>query len=141
MTNTLAVTLSGFPDTEIRLPNGNWRWLYPIDGVERYWHQYKQPKSKILNLVNIESFEAFSCPLIECTIKEKPISRFMKFWWSGWNDDAIYDINIKVVGTKTGTKVYMRSGESFTIDESVECIENALDACIWTADIKEQLEH
>ena len=92
-----------------------------------------------LHLLNVESFETLAYPLIEYSVKEKPISWFKKFWYDGWNDDKIYDINIKQIGFKVLTKVYMRSKKSFIIDESAECLKNALDACVWNADIKEQL--
>ena len=136
MVNTLDVALSGYPENEIRLPNGHWRYLSLEDGCQFYWHPYNKPKTRTLHLVNVESFETLAYPLIECDIKEKPISWIKKFWYDGWNDDKIYDINIKQIGLKTVTRVYMRSKESFIIDESAECLKNALDACVWNADIK-----
>lgn len=137
MVNTLDVTLSGYPENTIQLPNGDWTYLSLVNGYECYWHQYKKPKTITLNLVNIESFETLEYPLIEYSVKEKPISWFKKFWYDGWNYGKIYDINIKQIGSKALTRVYMRSKQSFIIDESVECLKNALDACVWNADIKE----
>ena len=135
MVNTLDVTVSGYPENKIQLPNGDWRYLILINGCENgcecYWSQYKKPMTMTLNLVNIESFETLAYPLIEYSIKEKPISWFKKIWY-----DKIYEIGVKQIGLKVLTKVYMRSKKSFIIDESAECLKNALDACVWNADIK-----
>lgn len=139
MVNTLDVTVSGYPENTITLPNGNWKYLSSVNNFNFYWHQYKKPKTLTLHLVNVESFETLVYPLIEYSVKDKPISWFKKFWYDGWNYAKIYDINIKQIGFKTLTKVYMRSKVSFIIDESAECLKNALDACVWNADIKEQL--
>ena len=128
MVNTIDLTLSGYPSNGFRLPNGNWRWC------ATYWHPCKTPQMKTVNLVNIETFEQFTYPIIELHIKEKPISWLKKFWWSFWNDDKIYDISIKTVGMKTVTNVTLRSGKTLMADESVDCLKNALDACVWTAD-------
>ena len=137
MVNTLDVTLSGYPESTIQLPNGDWTYLISVNGCECYRRQFEKPKTMTLHLVNIESFETLEYPLIEYSVKEKPISWFKKFWYDGWNYDKIYDINIKQIGLKVLTKVYMRSKQSFIIDESAECLKNALDACVWNADIKE----
>ena len=138
MINTLDVTISGYPENLIQLPNGDWIYLSSVvNGGEYYWCQYKKPKTITLHLVNIEAFKTLEYPLIEYSVKEKPISWFKKFWYDGWNYDKIYDINIKQIGIKVLTKVYMRSKQSFIIDESAECLKNALDACVWNAHIKE----
>ena len=138
MVNTFDVTVSGYPENTIMLPNGDWKYLSSINNFNFYWCQYKKPKTLTLHLVNVESFETLVYPLIEYSVKDKPISWFKKFWYDGWNYAKIYDINIKQIGFKTLTKVYMRSKASFIIDESAECLKNALDACVWNADIKEQ---
>lgn len=137
MINTLDVTLSGYPENTIQLPNGDWIYLSLVNDYGLYWRQYNKPKTMTLHLVNIEWFETLTYPLIEYSIKKKPIFWFKKFWYDGWNYDKIYDINIKQIGLKVLTKVYMRSKQSFIIDESAECLKNALDACVWNADIKE----
>lgn len=136
MINTLDVTVSGYPENKITLPNGDWKYLSLVNDCGLYWRQYNKPRTLTLNLVNIESFETLVYPLIEYSVKDKPISWFKKFWYDGWNYDKIYDISIKQIGFKTLTKVYMRSKVSFIIDESAECLKNALDACVWNADIK-----
>ena len=138
MINTLDVTVSGYPDWEIKLPNGSYK-IFHIEDDSSFWRPYKSPQTKTVNLVNIETFRPLTFPLVEINIKEKPVSWLKKFWYSSWDDDKIYDIDVKVVGTKTVTQVFMRSKDSFMIDESVECLKNAIDACVWTADIKEDL--
>ena len=138
MINTFDVTVSGYPENKITLPNGDWKYLSSVNNFDFYWRQYKKPKTLTVHLVNVESFETLTYPLIEYSVKDKPISWFKKFWYDGWNYAKIYDINIKQIGFKTLTKVYMRSKVSFIIDESAECLKNALDACVWNADIKEQ---
>ena len=138
--NTLDVTISGYPDNEFRLPNGQYEFFH-CNGCSCFWNPYREPITKTLNLVNIEWFEPFNYPLVEIYCKEKPVSWFKKFWYSGWQNDKLYDIDIKVVGEKTVTRVIMRSKTSFFIDESVECLKNAIDACVWNADIKERIEN
>ena len=139
MINTLDITMTGHPAYEFRLPNGDWRFFY-ADGFEFFWKPYKKLIVKTINLVNVESFEPFTYPLVNIDIKDKPISKFKKFWLSGWNNDKLYSIDIKVVGMKTVTKISMRSKETFIVDESVECIKNAIDACVWNAEIKEDVK-
>ena len=135
MINTLDITISGFPDYEFELPNGNSRYFH-LNEFIHYWHPYKGAKVISINLVNVESFIAVKYPLVNIKITPKKISTFKKLLFDGWNDDKLYDIAIDVIGIKDVTAITMRSGQKFIADESVDCIKNAIDACIWDADIK-----
>ena len=35
---------------------------------------------------------------------------------------------------------YERSGKTYMIDESAECLKNALDGCVWTAEFLKSIE-
>ena len=138
MYNIIEVIESGCPYDEYISPNGEYK-RFDFDGYREYWHAYKDKKSFAVNLLNIETFEKRVYPIVDICCKEKPVSWLKKFWWSGWRDDLLYDVSIKVLDMKEVTFVTMRSGRRFYIDESVECLENALDVSAWTADIRDTM--
>lgn len=138
MINTINVTVSGCPYSEYRLPNGKYK-QFTFQGYDQYWHVYKAEKSFDMNLLNIETFEKQVYPIVDICCKEKPVPWLKKFWWSGWRDDLLYDVSIKLKQLKEVTFVTMRSGRGFYIDESVDCLKNALDASVWTADIRDTM--
>ena len=139
MFNTLDVVLSGFPQDIYRFPNGGWR-QFKLNGYNAtYWHPYEKPSTMTINLVNIETFCQFIYPIVSIEINKKPISLLKQWWYENWRDDKIYDTSIKVLSYKIGTQLNMRSGKIFYVDEDTECIKNALDACVWNADIKESI--
>ena len=131
--NTLDVTLSGYPAYEYRLPNGDWQYFHH-SRFEYFWKPYKKPTTKTLNLINVESFESLSYPIVDISVKSKPVSWLKRFWYSGWNNSKLYSTSINVIGMKIVTKVTMRSKETYIIDESVQCLKNAIDACVWNID-------
>ncbi len=51
-----------------------------------------------------------------------------------------YDVDFEISGIKKVTYVKMRSGKTYMIDESAECLKNALDECVWSADFLKALE-
>ena len=51
-----------------------------------------------------------------------------------------YDVDFKISSIKKVTYVKMRSGKEYMIDESVECLKNAIDGCVWTADFLKSIE-
>lgn len=128
--NTLDVTLSGYPTREYRLPNGDWQY-FRHNKFEYFWKPYKKPTTKTLNLINVESFESLSYPIVDISVESKPVSWLKRFWYAGWNNSQLYSTSINVIGMKTVTKVTMRSKETYIIDESVQCLKNAIDNCVW----------
>ena len=135
MINTLDVTISGSYAIGYFLPNGTYRY-FDFEKYDGYWKKYTKAKTKTLNLINVESFESISFPIVNIDISHKPVSAFKRFLYSGWDDDKIYDVKIEIVNFKDVTKLKTRSGETMLIDESVECLKNAIDACVWCADAK-----
>ena len=130
MVNTLDVTISGEITDMYVLPNDS---IWSFNYCTPYFKAYETPTHKTLNLVNIESFEEMEYPIVQYVITEKPYKWFKRFWFSGTS--KLYNVERKELGTKKVTWVKMRSGEKYMIDESAMCIQNALDACVWTADL------
>lgn len=135
MTNTLDVTMSGYPAIGYRFPNGTYRYFQYKNYIS-YWKEYHEHKHKTLNLLNVESFELVCFPIVSISFLDKHASKFKRFWYDGWYDDKLYDVNIELIGIKNVTSLKMRSGDKMLVDESVDCLKNAIDACIWTADAK-----
>ena len=142
MFNTFDITLSGYPYHEVEYPNGDWHFLHmEDDGISEYWHAYKSPKTKTVNLLNIESFHSIICPVVKFKWIDRNMSWWKKFWFAVLEDnDKIWKLDIKVLGQKEATVVKMRSGDKFIIDESAECLKNAIDSSVWTAITKDELE-
>lgn len=143
MINTIDLTISGMPVTFYRLPNGDFKDLkFKYDGEICYesWKKYDKPISITINLVNVESFNQLSYPIVDIKVASKKITWWQRFWYDGWNADVLYDIKIDVVDVKNVTYVKMRSGDKFIVDESVDFLKNALDGCVWTADFLKSLE-
>ena len=135
MLNTFDITESGYPVYEYRYPNGFYRsFLY--DGYHGFWKSYSKVCTRTLNLVNIESFEELEFPILEKIIfTERPKSKFKKLLFG-----SSYDVDFKISSIKKVTYVKMRSGKTYMIDESVECLKNALDGCVWSADFLKAIE-
>lgn len=134
-TNTFDITISGYPLNDIMLPNGSFQPFH-LNGYSAFWKPYNKSIVETINLVNVETFLSLSYPIVKITINEKPISKFKKFWYDGWDNTKVYDIDIQAIDIKHVTYVTMRSKQTLLIDETCECLKNALDACIWTADSK-----
>ena len=99
-----------------------------------FWKPYKKPTTKTLNLINVESFESLSYPIVDIAVKSKPVPWLKRFWYAGWNNSKLYSTSINVTGMKTVTKVTMRSKDTYIIDESVQCLKNAIDNSVWNID-------
>ena len=135
MVNTLDVTLSGYPVYDLRDPCGGLHFLSECS-IHAAWKSTPS-KTTTLNLVNIESFRELVYPVVEVKFTENKISLLKKLWYvMALPDYKVFTLSIKVIGEKKVTEVTMRSKERFLVDESAECLKNALDACIWTADSK-----
>ena len=127
MINTFDITISGYLKSFVRRPDGRLEY-FTYDGYHEFWQFYKNYETMTLNLVNIESFKQLKFPIIDKVIfKEKPMSMFKKLI-----TENIYDIKYTVTSFKDVTYVKMRSGTTYLVDESVECLKNALDSCIWS---------
>ena len=137
MINTLDVTVSGHLAIGYFLPNGSFRYL-DFEEYDSYWKEYPidRRKHKTLNLINVESFVPVRVPLLDIKVVDKKVSALKRFLYDGWNDSKLYDVKISLVGVKEVTYIKMRSGESLYVDETSDCLKNAIDACVWTADSK-----
>ena len=137
--NTFDITISGDVRYGYYLPNGDYADFY-FNGDYAFWKSYDNVQTLTLNLANIESFKKLSFPIVKITAKPKKINAFKKWWYSGCIE-KLYDINIKLISIKDVTYIKMRSGKTYMIDESVECLKNAFEGCVWTADFLEHLTH
>ena len=130
--NTLDITISGEPTDFFVMPK-EYNAFDRYQSCKVYWHSYEKPIVKTINLVNVESFSATLYPIVKYEITPKTNSRFKKWFWEGF-PKKLFDIKRIELGEKQVTWVKMRSNEKFCIDESVEYLKNAIDACVWTAD-------
>lgn len=135
MLNTFDITESGYPLYDYRYPNGYYV-SFSYDGYHGFWKSYDKVYTRTLNLVNVESFEELEFPILEKIIfTERSKSMFKKLLFG-----SSYDVNFKISKIKKVTYVKMRSGKTYMIDESVECLKNALDGCVWSADFLKAIE-
>lgn len=135
MLNTFDITESGYPLYDYRCPNGDYR-SFSYNGYYGFWKFYNKVCTRTLNLVNVESFEELKFPILEKIVfTERPKSIFKKLLFG-----RSYDVDFKISRIKKVTYVKMRSGKTYMIDESAECLKNALDSCVWTADFLKSIE-
>ena len=135
MLNTFDITESGYPLYEYKCPNNFYR-SFSYNGYYGYWKFYDKIYTTTVNLVNIESFKALEFPIVKKIIfTEQPISKFKKMLFG-----SSYDVDFEISGIKKVTYVKMRSGKTYMIDESAECLKNALDSCVWTAEFLKSIE-
>ena len=135
MLNTFDITESGYPVYDYKYPNGFYS-SFSYNGYHGFWKPYNKVCIRTLNLVNVESFEELEFPILEKIVfTERPKSMFKKLLFG-----SSYDVDFKISSIKKVTYVKMRSGKTYMIDESVECLKNAIDACVWTADFLKSIE-
>lgn len=120
------VTVSGSPKSWYRLPDGGRQYFTDKSGGYLVWDSAK-PYTFKFNALAIEKFQKQTYPVVDVSIKKKNISKLKEFWYSGWNNDKIYDIEIKTVGEKIVTMVKTMSGDVYYVDEDVSVFENALN--------------
>lgn len=120
------VTVSGSLKSGYRLPNGDIKYFTDKSGGYFAWDSAK-PYTFKLNAFAIEKFQKQTYPIVDVSIKKKDISKLKEFWYSGWDDNKIYDITIKTIGEKTVTMVKTMSGAVLYVDEDVSVFENALN--------------
>lgn len=123
------VTVSGSLKSGYRLPNGDIKYFTDKPGGYLVWNSAKPYTFKI-NALAIEKFQKQTYPIVDVSIKKKDISKLKEFWYSGWDDNKIYDITMKTVGEKTVTMVKTVSGAVAYVDEDVSVFENALNGII-----------
>lgn len=143
MLNTIDITESGCPITFYRLPNGSFNDLEFKHNGEIYrcaWKKYDKSIVRTINIINIESFNELSYPIVDIKITNKNVSWWKKFWYSDWKPEILYDIKINVIEMKNVTYIKMRSGNKFMVDESSDFLKNALDVCVWSTDFLESLK-
>lgn len=135
MLNTFDITESGYPVYDYKYPNGCYR-SFSYKGYHGCWKSYNKVYTRTLNLVNVESFEELEFPILEKIVfTERPKSIFKKLLFG-----SSYDVDFKISSIKKVTCVKMRSGKIYMIDESAECLKNALDSCVWTAEFLKSIE-
>jgi hypothetical protein len=144
MLNTLDITVSGYPEYYCIDPDGK-VIDFKCGDYHSFWKFYSEIQTVTLNLVNVESFKELHFPVIEridFTEKQavKGKSSLRKWLYKFFVLTYVYDIDVKQAGIKKVTYVKMRSGESYMIDESTECLKNALDGCVWTAEFLKSIE-
>lgn len=134
--NTFDITESGYPVYDYKYPNGFYH-SFSYDGkYYGFWKSYDKVHTLTINLVNVESFYELEFPIVEKIIfTERPKSMFKKLLFG-----SSYDVDIKISSIKKVTYVRMRSGKEYMIDESVDCLKNALDGCVWSAEFLECIE-
>lgn len=124
------VTVSGYPVDSYRMPNGNvHNFKDPAGKPFSVWKDNDKPYSFKLNAAQIEYFQAQTYPILDVTCKRKP-GRFPKlreWWYSGWNDFQIWDVDMPKLGEKTVTMVKTASGQVMHLDEDVSVFENAVN--------------
>ena len=123
------VTASGSLKSGYRLPNGDIKYFTDKSGGYLAWDSAK-PYTFKLNALAIEKFQKQTYPIVDVSIKKKDISKLKEFWYSGWDDNKIYDITIKTVGEKTVTMVKTVSGDVLYVDEDISVFENVLNSII-----------
>lgn len=132
MTNTLDVTVSGYLSDELQYPNCRW-FPFKHNDFRCYFQPYTHKNMFTLNLAQVETFHETNAPVLDKVVfHEKQMSKLKKWWFSDWCPEKIYDVEYHVKEIRAFTFVKMRSGTTFLVDESVECLKNALDGCIWT---------
>ena len=135
MLNTFDITESGYPLYDYKYPNGFYK-SFSYNGYYGYWKFYDARHTTTVNLVNVESFEELEFPVVEKIVfTERPKSKFKKLLFG-----SSYDVDFKISSIKKVTYVKMRSGKTYMIDESAECLKNALDGCVWTAEFLKSIE-
>lgn len=123
------VTVSGSRKCCYGLPNGDIKYFTDKSGRYLVWDSAK-PYTFKLNALAIEKFQKQTYPIVDVSVKKKDISKIKEFWYSGWDDNKIYDITIKTVGEKTVTMVKMASGDVIYVDEDISVFENALNSIV-----------
>ena len=123
------VTVSGSRKCCYGLPNGDIKYFTDKSGRYLVWDSAK-PYTFKLNALAIEKFQKQTYPIVDVSIKKKDISKLKEFWYSGWDDNKIYDITIKTVGEKTVTMVKTVSGDVLYVDEDISVFENALNSIV-----------
>ena len=144
MLNTFDITESGCPAYHYIDPDGEVR-DFKCGGYYSFWKFYDEVKTTTINLVNVESFKELDFLVIERidfiekqAVKDK--SSFKKWLYKFFVSEYVYNVDVKQAGIKKVTYVKMRSGDTYLIDESVECLKNAIDGCVWTADFLKSIE-
>ena len=141
--NTFDITESGYPVYHCIDPDGE-VIDFKCGDYYSFWKFYDKIQTTTINLVNVESFKELHFLVIDRIdfIKKQAIkdkSSFKKWLYKFFVSAYVYDIDVKQAGIKKVTYVKMRSGDTYFIDESAECLKNALDSCVWTADFLESI--
>lgn len=124
MGTAIDVTVSGYVLHEYSVggsyryrPGGFWK---PCCGGE--------VDRKTVNAACVECFREITYPILDIKVSPKPgVGAFKRWWYSGWDDEKIYDVEIKEIGKKTVTYVRLASGEDLYADQSADVFRKAID--------------
>lgn len=123
--------VSGYIVDSYRLPNGHIRTFLDENGhVYRVWKKDEKPLSFKLNAVQIEYFQQQTYPIVEVEAKRRNISKLREWWWTSWNDEKIWDVNVKKIGEKTVTMIKTISGKIMYLDQDVSIVEKAINSIV-----------
>lgn len=124
------VTVSGYPVESYRTPNGNIHsFLDPSGKPYSVWKDNGKPYSFKLNAAQIEYFQPQTYPVLDvkCRRKSSSFPKLREWWYGGWNDFKIWDVDMTKSGEKTITMVKTASGQVMYLDEDVSVFEDAVN--------------
>lgn len=125
------VIISGYIVDSYRLPNGHiCTFLDENRHAYSVWKEDEKPISFKLNAVQIEYFQQQTYPIVEVETKRRNISKLREWWWTGWNDEKIWDVNVKKIGEKTVTMIKTISGKIMYLDQDVSVVEKAINSIV-----------
>ena len=95
-----------------------------------FWKQYGDGEvdRKTVNAACIEGFREITYPILDIKVSLKPgVGAFKRWWYSGWNNRKVYNVEIKELGTKTVTYVRFASGKDLYADQPADVFRKAID--------------
>lgn len=131
-TNSLHCTTSGGICHNVRCPDGNY-CLIPYNATygTSYFYAFAEASHFMLNLMNVETYAEIKVPEYDFSFIDSWAGK--SAWWKFFcgNEYCRYTIDAKIKKIHVLTQIHLRSKNIIYVDESVQCIENALDACIF----------
>ena len=97
------------------------------DGIWKDWGGFKHEFT--VNTLQVAYFKEIEVPIVRVSCKRKKgVGALKAWWWRGWDNDKVYDIEVKELGKKKVTMLKMASGETYYVDEPAELFRSALDS-------------
>ena len=104
-----------------------------LDGESKYistgaWKEWGWQNKFTVNALQISTFKEIEVPIVEVKCVRKPgVGRLRAWWWRGWDNSKVYDIEVKEVGKKKITMLKLSSGDVHYVNEPAEVFRNAID--------------